>query len=270
MIKIKEYVMAESLEQAYELNQKKRNCIIGGMLWLKMGNRMVPTAIDLSNLGLNTIEENEEEFSIGCMTTLRQLEQHEGLNSYTNGAVSESVRSIVGVQFRNLATVGGSIFGRFGFSDVLTMFLALDTWVELYNGGTIPLAQFASMEKDNDILVNIIVKKQPLNSVYLSQRNNSTDFPVLTCAAALIDGKARTVIGARPGKAMIVEDEEEILKDFVQMNAQQKKDSAASFAAYAAEHVSTDKNMRASKEYRSLLVKVLTRRAWEEIGGRAE
>ena len=270
MIKIKEYVMAESLEQAYELNQKKRNCIIGGMLWLKMGSRMVPTAIDLSNLGLNTIEENEEEFSIGCMTTLRQLEQHEGLNSYTNGAVSESVRSIVGVQFRNLATVGGSIFGRFGFSDVLTMFLALDTWVELYNGGTIPLAQFASMEKDNDILVNIIVKKQPLNSVYLSQRNNSTDFPVLTCAAALIDGKARTVIGARPGKAMIVEDEEEILKDFVQMNAQQKKDAAASFAVYAAEHVSTDKNMRASKEYRSLLVKVLTRRAWEEIGGRAE
>ena len=172
----------------------------------------------------------------------------------------------MGVQFRNCATVGGSIFGRFGFSDVLTMFLALDTWVELYNGGTIPLAQFASMEKDNDILV----KKQPLNSVYLSQRNNSTDFPVLTCAAALIGGKARTVIGARPGKAMIVEDEEEILKDFVQMNAQQKKDAAASFAAYAAEHVSTDKNMRASKEYRSLLVKVLTRRAWEEIGGRAE
>ena len=41
-------------------------------------------------------------------------------------------------------------------------------------------------------------------------------------------------------------------------------------AAYAAEHVPTDKNMRASKEYRSLLVKVLTRRAWEEIGGRAE
>ena len=89
MIKIKEYVMAESLEQAYELNQKKRNCVIGGMLWLKMGSRMVPTAIDLSNLGLNTIEENEEEFSIGCMTTLRQLEQHEGLNNYTNGAVSE-------------------------------------------------------------------------------------------------------------------------------------------------------------------------------------
>ncbi len=259
MLKIKNYVKAESLEQAYELNQKRTACVLGGMVWLKMGNRNIMTAIDLSGLGLDTITETEEAFVIGCMTPLHALETHKELNAYTNSAIRESVRHIVGVQFRNCATVGGSIFGRFGFSDVLTMFLALDTWVELYNGGTIPLAQFASMEKDNDILVNIIVKKQPLNSVYLSQRNNSTDFPVLTCAAALIDGKA-----------MIVEDEEEILKDFVQMNAQQKKDAAASFAAYAAEHVSTDKNMRASKEYRSLLVKVLTRRAWEEIGGRAE
>ena len=270
MLKIKNYVKAESLEQAYELNQKRTACVLGGMVWLKMGNRNIMTAIDLSGLGLDTITETEEAFVIGCMTPLHALETHKKLNAYTNGAIRESVRHIVGVQFRNCATVGGSIFGRFGFSDVLTMFLALDTCVELYNGGTIPLAQFASMEKDNDILVNIIVKKQPLNSVYLSQRNNSTDFPVLTCAAALIDGEARTVIGARPGKAMIVEDEEGILKDFAQMDAQQKKEAAASFAAYAVEHVSTDKNMRASKEYRSLLVKVLTRRAWEEIGGRAE
>ena len=78
------------------------------------------------------------------MTPLHALETHKKLNAYTNSAIRESVRHIVGVQFRNCATVGGSIFGRFGFSDVLTMFLALDTWVELYNGGTIPLAQFAS------------------------------------------------------------------------------------------------------------------------------
>ena len=267
---IREYKRAESLEEAWQLNQKKSNRVLGGMVWLKMGKMQIGTAIDLSGLGLDTIEETGEEFRIGCMVTLRDLELDPGLNSYTDGAARESVRHIVGVQFRNLATVGGSIYGRYGFSDVLTMFLALDTWVELYNGGTIPLAQFASMEKDNDILVNIIVKKQPLNTVYLSQRNNSTDFPVITCAASLIDGEARTVIGARPGKAMIVEDEEGILKDFAQMDAQQKKEAAASFAAYAVEHVPTDKNMRASKEYRSLLVKVLTRRAWEEIGGRAE
>lgn len=268
MLKIKNYVKAESLAQAYELNQKKNAIVLGGMVWLKMGNRNIVTAIDLSGLGLDSITETDEEFVIGCMTSLHAIETHKALNEYTGGVVRESVRHIVGVQFRNCATVGGSIFGRFGFSDVLTMFLAMDTWVELYDRGRIPLTEFVLMEKDNDILVNVIVKKTPLNTVYLSQRNNFTDFPVLTCAVSLIDGEARTVIGARPGKAIVVEDKEGILKGFSEKDPREKKEAAASFAAYAAGQVVTDKNMRASKEYRTLLVKILTRRAWEEIGGR--
>ena len=50
MLKIKNYMKAESLEQAYELNQKRTACVLGGMVWLKMGNRIVTTAIDLSGL----------------------------------------------------------------------------------------------------------------------------------------------------------------------------------------------------------------------------
>ena len=51
MIKIKEYVKVQSLEEAWQLNQKKSSVILGGMLWLKMQNRNVGTAIDLSGLG---------------------------------------------------------------------------------------------------------------------------------------------------------------------------------------------------------------------------
>ena len=111
MLKIKNYIKAESLEQAYELNQKRTACVLGGMVWLKMGNRNIMTAIDLSGLGLDTITETEEAFVIGCMTPLHALETHKELNAYTNSAIRESVRHIVGVQFRNCATVGGSIFG---------------------------------------------------------------------------------------------------------------------------------------------------------------
>ena len=68
MLKIKNYVKAESLEQAYGLNQKRTACVLGGMVWLKMGNRNIMTAIDLSGLGLDTITETEEAFVIGCMT----------------------------------------------------------------------------------------------------------------------------------------------------------------------------------------------------------
>lgn len=49
------------------------------------------------------------------MTTLRDLELHPGLEAYTGGAMKESLRHIVGVQFRNLATVGGSFSGALGF-----------------------------------------------------------------------------------------------------------------------------------------------------------
>ena len=267
MLRIREYRRVERLEEAYELNQKKTNRIIGGGLWMKIGDRNLMTAIDLSGLGLDQISETEDEFVIGCMTPLRELEINKRLNEYTHGAVRESLRHIVGVQFRNCATIGGSIWGRYGFSDVLTMFLAMDTWVELYDAGRIPLTEFVNRKKDNDILVNIIVRKQPLFVCYMSQRNSKTDFPVLTCTASLIGEEARTVIGARPARAVVVEDKESILKNFKHMTNKQRTEAIEKFAEYAAEHVTTAGNMRASAEYRTLLVKVLIRRTWEAVGG---
>ena len=152
MMTIREYKQAESLEEAWQLNQKKANRVLGGMIWLKMENINVGTAIDLSGLGLDTIEETEGSFSIGAMVTLRQLEEHAGLAAYTHGAVKEALRHIVGVQLRNLATVGGSIYSRFGFSDVLTLFMAMDCSVELYKGGIISLQEYAERPYDRDIL----------------------------------------------------------------------------------------------------------------------
>ena len=87
MLKIKEYVRVESLEEAYELNQKKTNRILGGMLWMRMSNVQIQKGIDLSGLGLDKIEETDTEFQVGCMVTLRQLELHEGFNKYTNGII---------------------------------------------------------------------------------------------------------------------------------------------------------------------------------------
>ena len=215
MITIQKYVRAQSLEEAWTLNQKRQNRVLGGMLWLRLGKGSVGTAIDLCDLGLDTIEENEDAFSIGAMVTLRDLELHAGLNAYTQGAVRNAVKDIVGVQFRNMATVGGSIWGRFGFSDVLTVFLGLDTYVELYKGGIIPLETFASMKKDNDILVRLIVKKAPARIVYTAMRIQRTDFPVVTCAVSQVGGEYRVSVGARPARAMVIRDEEGLLSSVV-------------------------------------------------------
>ena len=244
MLNIQNYKRVESIEEAYELNQKKANRIIGGMMWMRMGDNRINTAIDMSGLGLDKLEETDEEFKIGCMTSLRQLENHKGFN-----------------EFRNLATVGGSIYGRYGFSDVLTLLIGLDSYVELYKGGIVSLKEYAAKSYDRDIIVSIIVKKKPVKMFYEAVRITETDLPVLTCAGVGFSGsgKYNICIGARPGRAVVVEDKEGILKGGV------NDEAIESFARYVKENVSTESNMRGSAEYRSHLAQELTKRALRAV-----
>ena len=261
MFTSKNYVRAQSLEEAWELNQKKRNRVIGGMLWLKTGKGSYDTVIDLSDLGLSGITETADSFEIGAMTTLRDLEIHEGLNCYSEGAVREALRDIVGVQFRNLATVGGSLYGRYGFSDVLTLFMAMDSYVELYKGGIVPLSEYASRKPDRDLLLKLIVRKTPGHFSYRAVRITKTDIPVLACACSVLSGKACAVIGARPGKAVIVPDEEGILAGGLPAEA------IEAFAGLCAASVRTGSNARGSAAYRTHLVRVLVTDNFQKIGG---
>ncbi len=249
MITIKNYVRARSVEEAYELNQKKNNIILGGMLWLKMQNKSVDTAIDLSELGLDEIEESETNFTVGAMVTLRQLEQHLALNKMTNYAIKDSINQIVGVQFRNLATIGGSIFGRFGFSDILTAFLALDAKVELFKEGIIPLSEFITKKKNNDILLRIIIEKKSCPMIYMSQRNTKTDFPVITCAVVADEEFYHIAIGARPRVATKIS----VPKKSIPINSE------------LIEELGFGSNSLASKDYREHLCSVLIERSIEKL-----
>lgn len=255
MFRAKEFVKAESLKEAYELNQKRSSIVLGGFVWLKMGDRNKQTAIDLSGLGLDTIEENDLEFSIGAMCSLRMLETHEGLKKAFGDIFKECTRHIVGVQFRNCATVGGSIFGRFGFSDILTCMMALDTYVELYKGGIIPLKEFVNSPKDSDILVRVIIKKDGRKAAYMSERQTKTDFPVIACCVAKDNDRWYVAVGARPYRAMqvtLTADETKTLEDLA-------KEASVRF--------SYGSNLRGSAEYREHLAKVCIRRCACKITG---
>ena len=184
-------------------------------------------------------EETEEEFRIGCMCTLRQLELHEGLNQYFNGVFKECTRHIVGVQFRNGATAGGSVFGRYGFSDILTCLMALDTSVELYQGGIVPIAEFAKMPYDRDVLVSIRIRKDGRKAAYTTQRRTKTDFPLIACCAARKGSEWYFSVGARPARAELV-----------------AVSSAAPDPEEIAERFSYGDNVRGSGEYRRELAKI--------------
>jgi len=255
-MRFRDYAKPATLEEAYQLNQKKSNRILGGGLWMRMADYSFGAAIDLSGLGLDAIEDRGNEISIGCMVTLHELEKSALLDELWGGAAKDAVGSIVGVQFRNCATVGGSIFGRFGFSDVLTLFMALDAEVELYKAGRVNIAEFAAGSWAGDILTHVHVKRRKINVKYLSQRNTKTDFPVLTCAVSEIDGRTNAVIGARPMKAVRIT----------------KPDSMddAQFCEYVKTQAVFGSNMRASAEYRQIIAGVLAKRCLAAIRRAAE
>ena len=287
MYTIQGYEKVQSLEEAYELNQKKNSAIIGGGMWLRLGSRAIGNAIDLSNLELNRIEETEDEFVIGCMTSLRDIECHEGLNQYFHGMMKEALKGIVGTQFRNTATIGVSLYQRFGFSDPLTAFLALDTTVEMYAGGMIPLDEFVSMNYDRDILVRIHVKKNGRQAAYQSFRNTKTDFPVLAVGVSRLNKQWKITIGARPARAVVAENSEKLSEKLAESLPESLTESMAEkpaggpagdaaegvireFAAEVSEKVRFGSNMRASGEYRRMLSEVLIYRAVKDILSQSE
>lgn len=248
MITIRDYRAPATLEEAWTLNQKRSNRVLGGMGWMKMSRAGIGTAIDLSALHLDQIEETEEGFRVGAMVSLRALEVHPGLEAAFGGAVRESISHIVGVQFRNCATVGGTVWLRAGFSDPLTLLLALDCEVELYQGkgvtAHVPLSAFLKAKPDNSILTAVLIAKNGRRAAYQSFRNTETDFPVLTAAVSVKDGVYRAAVGARPNRATAVE--AETVPELVQR---------------AQEGLSYGSNLRGSAEYRRSLAGTLLRRA---------
>ena len=172
MYVIHELVQPETLEEAYSvLTARPDSTVLGGGAYLRLGSRQIGTAIDLSGLKLDFINELADGIAIGAMTTLRQIELHPVFQSYFNGVLSLAAGQIMGVQFRNIATAGGSVYGKYGFSDFITPLLALDAEVELFKGGRMTLEQFLDSPGSKDILTRILLKKSQTQAVYLNLRN---------------------------------------------------------------------------------------------------
>lgn len=245
MAQYKNYVIAQTLDEAYELNAKKSTVIVAGNMWLRMCGMRRQTALDLSALGLDFIKEDEQGFTVGAMTTLRTMETHAALNTAFGGVFARAFEPIVGTQFRNSATVGGSVFSRFGFSDVSTLLLAMGAKVVTHARGEVPLDEFQKEKWDRDILTAIRIEKGRSAAIE-SVRLSKTDIPVLVCAASADERGVRVVLGSRPARAVIV--------------AEDAKPEELDYMRMAAD-IPMGTNARASEAYRRKVAPVLMERA---------
>lgn len=261
MFTVVDLAQPDTIEEAYRiLTANKSNTVLGGCAFLRLGSGKINTAIDLSNLNLNYIKELDDEIEIGAMTTFRDIETSPVLNQYFNGVLPGAVSDVIGVQFRNIVTIGATVFSKYGFSDLIPALLALDTEVELCKGGRMPLEEFLDKPSERDILIKVFIKKNKRKAVYHSMRKSRSDFPILNVAVSNMDHQWLIVVGARPSRAKIAQKASEELS-----NGLLNIENIENAANMAADELSFESNMRGSAEYRKAVCKVLVKRAVTEV-----
>ena len=253
-MKAKSFQRVSSLEEAYKLvKESPRNKIVAGGLWLKKGNAEADILIDLSQLGLDKIEDKKDYIEIGVMVTQRQFEQ----SKLVPDMAKDAVKSIMGPAFRNIATIGGSVYGKFGFSDVITGLLGYQVDLVFYPEATMSLLDYVKKPGFYDgILTYVRIYKENLKGFFKKVGITALDYPILNIAVT--KGKEyRVVVGSRPLVASRCEKTEAYLnnggKDF------------AKAAEMAVEELKFGDSIATKSDYRKQLALTYVRRGLEEV-----
>lgn len=264
MLQIENYLYASNLGDAYQtLHSTPGSVVLGGCGYLRLGTRKISTAIDLSRLELDYIRETGDTIEIGAMTSLRTIETHPVISTLCNGVLSSSVKDIVGIQLRNCVTLGGTVAGRYPFSDPITALLALDTHLKFHHHGSISLTEYMEGKGLKDILEKIVIHKENSRAAFTSVRKSATDYAVLNVAVSV--GSANTdtcriIVGSRPGRAIRALDAAKYIKE----NGLDET-TASKAATIATQELQFGDNPRGSGDYRKAICPVLIKRALLEV-----
>ena len=251
------YYKATSLDDAYQkLKDNPKNAIIAGGLWMKKTGLSYETLIDLSELHLDEIKVIKDEIHVGALVSLRDFETNPEIKKLNGGATSFGVSEVVGPAFRNTATIGGSIFGRFPFSDVIASLLPLEVTVKLYPEQSYSLEEFLNIKgKVDGILTEIVIKKEEGKGYFHKVKATSLDFPMVNISISKRNNKHYIAVGSRPLVASLARKA---------MEAADKGEFKEA-AKLASEELSYLDSNNISKAYRQDLVKVYVLRGLEEV-----
>lgn len=203
MMRIEDYRRPGSAEEAQRILSGNPGALaMGGGAFLKLGSRHAGIVVDLQDAGMRYIRRNGGRIEIGAMTTYRDLETDARLLEAFDGLIPATVRNIVGVQLRSLITVGGTVAGRYGFSELLTSLLLLDCRVATFGEEPVPLPVYLARKPAKaELVVSIDLAPEPLQTRVTAIRNTGGSLPSI-CVAVARDGDGwRIAAGSRPGLA---------------------------------------------------------------------
>lgn len=255
-MKIKEYISPTSIKEAYTLiNDNKKAVLVAGGAYLRLQKRQVPLAIDLSNLGLDYIIEEDNFLKIGSMTTLRSIEVSEACKSKINGVLSNGVKQIASLQLRNIVTMGGSICGKYNFSDILPVLIALNAHLRFYKSGNVSIQDFLKDDLKNDILLEISIDLNQEGIVKFLKKTYK-EYSLINVALVKQEGDYRIAVGGRPGRGAYAKLASKIL------TTEQNIDKVCEILA---EELVFKDDYRVSGDYRKSIAQSLLKEAYKEL-----
>jgi len=275
---VQTYQRPSSIEEAWSLlseNGKSAKLVGGGVDVALFTPPGVTTLIDLTLLPHRSIEMRAGDLVIGAGVTLTEMLESSIIADYLGGVLERMVRQVASPLLRNAATMGGALASTHPWSDVITLFLALDAQVTQY-AGQMKTVSLESLMEERGTIDRAIITKVTLPA--LASRTYAsfeafvrTEFDVgmLNCACRLtIEADAcsdvRIVFGGTPGIGQRIGAVEDAL------NGKALTDDVIEAAAeLAAGAIPARDDVRASGDYRRVLARAGVRRCLHRIVQRA-
>lgn len=175
------------------LRNEGARVIGGGTVLVRMtntGDASIDTLVRLDDAASRSIELDGEQVHLGCAVTMSQVIRHPAL-----GWLAPAARAVGGPAIRNMATVGGNLFGSAPYGDFAVALLALDAQITLHTElgrQQMPIAEFFA-RRDRDlkkILVQSIRFKSLSAGEFLYRKVSRTrpkGIAILTIAATLLE-----------------------------------------------------------------------------------
>lgn len=260
-MRVQEYIKPDTLEDASRvLHQSGNNVIVAGCTLLRNKKLNIDTAIDLSRLGLRYITVAEDHIEIGAMATLRDIEVNAAFQTLFSGMLPKAVQ-FGSVQFRNMATVGATVYCRFGLSDLLTALVSLEAEVVFFRAGKMKIAHFLKQGMVGDILEKVIIPSGTIAASFQAVRKAYNDFALLNAAIAHnSSGVTTIVVGARPGRPEVAVEASRLLTQ-----EGYRESHIYRAAAMAAEELNFIDDLAGSREYRRLICAEIVCQGLKEV-----
>lgn len=274
MTSVQTYRRPSSLEEAWrQLNEggKSAKLVGGGIDVALYTSPETSTLIDLALLPTRAIEWQNDGLAVGSGVTLTELLESPLAADYLDGIVVSMLRQVASPLLRNAATVGGTLASTHPWSDVITLFVALDARVTQYAGAldTQPLIELLKQRgtMDRAIITEVKLPAPKGRTLVGFEKFVRTGFDVamLNCACLLtiedhICTAARIVFGGTPDIAhRLVEVEETLLGSSLE------SETVEAAGTLAAEMLPARDDIRASAAYRRILAGAGVRRCLHRI-----